>query len=335
MMNSSNTLIHGIREDWKAAARTARNLVLRNRPYFGHFYVTQRCNLKCDYCQAWEKIDMPELGLADTKRLIDVLDKMGIAVLSLTGGEPLMRKDLFEVIDYAKAKGLFTKITSNGTMPHRLYEKLLHSRINAIAISLDGVGGDDLPFSKEGPKILETIDYLFRNKGDKALSLSTLLFERNREKIEGLVQYVKGRWPGLGIFVQPVVVGTGDFRRSTQQKVDPRFLRGLGTLEPDFFIDACVKYYEQDRFNWGCQAGTLFFDIKPNGDFWICQDIGTNLNFLDEDFLEKWKKLDYKSLIAPCQGCVYSCYYLVQQSFQLRNLPQMVGTYLKSYHRES
>jgi MoaA/NifB/PqqE/SkfB family radical SAM enzyme len=329
--NAISTIVNGIRRDYKVAGRTARNLVLRGRPYFGHFYVTQRCNLKCEYCQAWEKIDMPELGLRDTKRLIDILDEMGIAVLSLTGGEPLLREDICEIIEHAKRRRLFVKITSNGTMPLRLYDRLLRSRINTISISLDGVGGNDLPYSKEGEKILKTIDHLYRNKGDKALSLSTLLFERNRYKIEGIVAHAKKSWPGLGVFVQPVVVGTGDFRRSTQKKVDPHFLRHLGTMEPGFFIDACIKYYEQEKFDWKCQAGTLFFDIKPNGDFWLCQDIGTRLNFLEEGFLEKWRRMDFSELIAPCQGCIYSCYYLVQHSFQLKNFPEMVGTYIKSY----
>jgi MoaA/NifB/PqqE/SkfB family radical SAM enzyme len=327
----ASTVVQGIRAEMKATRRVARNLVLKGRPLFGHFYVTQRCNLKCDYCQAWEKMDMKELDTAATCRLVDVLDDIGIGVLSLTGGEPLTRPDIFEVIDHAKARGLYTKITSNGTMPRRDYERLLKTEINQITISLDGIEGNDLPRSKVGPKILETIEWLHQNRGEKAVSIATLLYERNRDQVEGVLDYINGRYPKMGVFVQPVVVGAGDFRRSNQRKVDPSFLRDKETLAPDYFIDACVEYYKRDRFTWDCQAGTLFFDIKPNGDFWICQDIGTDLNMLDPDFRAKWRALDLDKLRAPCPGCIYSCYYLTQAAFSWKRFPRMVKTYAQTY----
>ena len=68
----------------------------------------------------------------------------------------------------------------------------------------------------------------------------------------------------------------------------------------------------------------MFFDIKPDGEFWMCQDQPTNLNILDPGFMEKWRKLDTDCLARTCSGCTYSCYVLTQKSFELKH----AGTWL-------
>ncbi len=85
---------------------------------------------------------MQEQDTEGMKRIIDRLDRMGIAVLSISGGgEPLLRKDFAAILNYAAEKGLYTKITSNATMPHAKYAELLASRVDEIGISIDGVRG--------------------------------------------------------------------------------------------------------------------------------------------------------------------------------------------------
>ena len=132
--------------------RTARNVVFRSRPYFAHLAFTHRCNLRCRFCHIQEE-KMEELDAAGMKRIIDRLDHLGIAVLSICGGgEPLLRNDFAELLNYATAKGMYTKITSNGTLSTAKYRELLASGVSEIAISLDGVDGDDLPYSHVGAK---------------------------------------------------------------------------------------------------------------------------------------------------------------------------------------
>jgi MoaA/NifB/PqqE/SkfB family radical SAM enzyme len=70
---------------------------------------------------------------------------------------------------------------------------------------------------------------------------------------------------------------------------------------------------------WACLAGRMFFDIKPDGAFWLCQDVPTNLNLQDPKFLDKWCALDCRGLAGTCPGCPYSCYVLSQMSFNLSN----------------
>jgi MoaA/NifB/PqqE/SkfB family radical SAM enzyme len=315
---------------FKVIFRTIRN-IFWVRPYFAHLCVTERCNLRCKYCQIW-KNPTEELGIDGMKKIVDRLDQMGVAIVSITGGEPLLREDICEIIDYVSSKGLHVRVTSNGMLPIEKYKNLLGSKIDGISISLDGIEGVDTPNSKVNPKILETIKYIYENKKDKKFSISTVLHKGNQTEVRKIVEYVEKNFPGVGVFVQPIVVGTGDLRISSQNKVDPTVLRSIKTLDPEYFIDACETYYRSKRFDWKCKAGKVFFDIKPNGDFHICQDFQTKLNILSKDFMKMWNESNFQKTIDKCSGCTYSCYYLSQESFNPRNWGNMLKmgiSYLK------
>src|SRR3990172_8620837 len=67
--------------------RTFRNFLFRNRPYFAHLALTHVCNLRCRFCHIPEE-RLKEQDTGGMKRVIDRLDRMGIAGLSISGGEP-------------------------------------------------------------------------------------------------------------------------------------------------------------------------------------------------------------------------------------------------------
>ncbi len=312
--------------------RTARNLATRRRPYFAHLAITHRCNLKCHFCHIpeWK---VQEQDLEGMKRIIDRLDKMGVAVLSISGGgEPLLRKDFAEIINYAVDKGMQTKITSNGTMPEVKYAELLASKIHEIGISLDGVDGNQIPLAHVGPKILQSIRYLNDNLPEgRHLTLNITVSANNIEQVDRIVAYCTNEFPKARLWLNPVVVGEGQLRVLNQSKIDPRFLYRLESptlLTPAFYKDACVQYYEKETFNWDCLAGELFFDIKPDGTFWICQDhpAKDSLNILDPEFERKYREADFSDR-RECRGCTYSCYYMTQKTFEPRNWKQMAGVY--------
>ena len=140
--------------------RTLRNVVLRKRPYFAHLALTHVCNLHCSFCHIPE-YKVQELDTDGMKRVVDKLDQMGIAYLSISGGgEPLIRKDFAAILNYAAGRGMYVKLTSNGTMPKSKYDELLACGVSEIAISLDGVRGNQLPYAHVGPKVLQSIGYL-------------------------------------------------------------------------------------------------------------------------------------------------------------------------------
>ena len=104
--------------------------------------VTRRCNLKCVHCYAHakENIGDDEMSTAEGKALIDDLASFGVPVLLLSGGEPLVRRDLPELAEYAVGKGMRAVISTNGTLiTSQLAHTLKNIGLSYVGISLDGM----------------------------------------------------------------------------------------------------------------------------------------------------------------------------------------------------
>ena len=103
--------------------------------------VTRSCNLSCSHCRASAKFG-PYTGELSTKecfRLIDEIVSFGRPVIILTGGEPLLRKDIFEIAGYATSKGLRVVMAPNGTLLNdENISRIISSGIKRISVSLDG-----------------------------------------------------------------------------------------------------------------------------------------------------------------------------------------------------
>ena len=313
---------------WKYAVRTIRNALSRRRPYFAHLAITHRCNLRCRFCHVPET-QFEELNLDGMKHVIDVLDRMGVAMLSISGGgEPLLRKDFAAIINYAAEKGMYTKITSNGTLSLDRYQELVQSKVTEIGISLDGIRGNDLPYSHVSPKILQTIRYINDHlPNGKRLTLNVTISQTNADQVDDIIDYCTREYPNARIWLNPVVVGEGKLRTDHVNKVSPDYLRRIDSptlVKADFFTRGAEEQFRNEKFNWGCLAGIFSFDIKPNGDFWICQDHPSHplLNILDPDFLEKHRRADF-GYRNECSGCTYSCYFVTQKLFEPSNWPDL------------
>lgn len=116
-----------------AFAETRRPVVFWN--------ITNKCNLACAHCYINARPELDgrnELSLEEAKAFIADLAEMRIALLLFTGGEPLVRKDFWELADYATEKGLKTVLSTNGT----LITKEVAARIKACGIEYVGVSLD-------------------------------------------------------------------------------------------------------------------------------------------------------------------------------------------------
>jgi 12,18-didecarboxysiroheme deacetylase len=103
---------------------------------------TQRCNLKCVHCYAHAKAlaNDNELSTREGKQLIDDLAGYGAPVILFSGGEPLVRKDLPELAEYAVDKGMRAVISTNGTLiSAKLARTLKRIGLSYVGISLDGM----------------------------------------------------------------------------------------------------------------------------------------------------------------------------------------------------
>ena len=104
---------------------------------------TRRCNLRCVHCYASAN-DLQQTGEIDTQggeAIINDLADFGVPVILFSGGEPLMRPDIYHLADYAKGKGLRVALSTNGTLVTKeVAERLKGIGFSEVGISLDGIG---------------------------------------------------------------------------------------------------------------------------------------------------------------------------------------------------
>ncbi|MDO8488860.1 MAG: radical SAM protein [Candidatus Omnitrophota bacterium] len=103
--------------------------------------LTRRCNLACSHCRASSKYGpyANELTTDECFKLIDEIVSFSNPVIILTGGEPLLREDIFEIAEYGKKKGLRMVMAPNGTLlTDENVEKIIQAGIKRISVSLDG-----------------------------------------------------------------------------------------------------------------------------------------------------------------------------------------------------
>lgn len=104
--------------------------------------VGRRCNLRCAHCYSQSRnVDYAgELSHAEGLRLIDDLADFGCPVLLFSGGEPLMRPDIFELIEHATAKKMRAVVSTNGTLISKeIARKLKAAGLSYVGVSLDGL----------------------------------------------------------------------------------------------------------------------------------------------------------------------------------------------------
>ncbi|MCD6590937.1 MAG: radical SAM protein, partial [Candidatus Aenigmarchaeota archaeon] len=109
-------------------------------PFLVVWDITCACNLKCKHCYATAGRPLPdELTTEEAKQAIDKLDRAGVPIIAFSGGEPLVRPDIFELSRYAADKGIYVAMATNGTLiTKETVKKMKKSGIQFVQISLDG-----------------------------------------------------------------------------------------------------------------------------------------------------------------------------------------------------
>ncbi len=110
-------------------------LLKRKKPLVVGWAITDQCNRKCAYCAIWRRPER-DLPLEQVTAIIDDLAEAGALRISFTGGEPLLRQDMGDIISYAHEKGIETKMNSNGSLVKEKIDALRH--LDLLTLSLDG-----------------------------------------------------------------------------------------------------------------------------------------------------------------------------------------------------
>ncbi len=113
----------------------ALRLLGRNRPLVVTWPITDRCNFSCSSCERWRR-GSAELDTEEALSVIDQLARLGTLSISLSGGEPLLREDLGELVGRARCLGMTVVVTTNGSLVSGRLHDLAGVRM--VKLSLDG-----------------------------------------------------------------------------------------------------------------------------------------------------------------------------------------------------
>jgi MoaA/NifB/PqqE/SkfB family radical SAM enzyme len=184
------------------------------RPLMFSYYVTHRCNLNCRYCcdgdgKRFAEDPVPELETADAKRLVTLLSRSG-DTLDITGGEPLLRDDLEEILAEARSVGLRTVLNTKGIgLPERP-DLLRHTDV--LVLSLDTLEPRQLAKLMGRPpavaeQVLAALEYALRACGRTGtkLVLAAVATPENLDQVAEVLEFAVAR--GLGFQLSPQIVG--------------------------------------------------------------------------------------------------------------------------------
>ena len=163
----------------------------RSFPYI-RLSITDVCNFKCGYClpNGYFKVENKPgfLNLDEISNLVAAFTELGVSKIRVTGGEPTVRKDFFEVLKNIKSEHEISNlvITTNGYKLNEIAEELIATRINGINISIDSLDRNkfkEITGQDRLPQILEGINIL-QNKGFKNIKVNAVLLKNVNDSLE-------------------------------------------------------------------------------------------------------------------------------------------------------
>lgn len=291
------------------------------RPYVISWNLTYRCNERCEHCyldagsaprvesEAFD--DRSELNTSECKEVIDeIVSFAPEAVTILTGGEPLLRRDILDIVRHAASRNLWVVVGTNGVLiTERLARTLKDAGVRGLALSLDsldpakhdgfrGVRGA-WRNTVDGARVLDEVGLPFivqttvgKHNVDQLAELADFAQRELGAKVWNLYFLVT---TGRGVFVSDIAPEDYDgvlaqlyeIQRVQQGKMmvnakcAPHYVKTLFERDPD---SPFLKSYAGGA--GGCPAGTHYMGIRPNGDVTPCPYLPVFGGNLREDRLQ-------------------------------------------------
>ncbi len=290
----------------------------RPTPLFASYNVTSRCNMKCSFCDWW-KMDLPELPTKESLAAIDEVCSLGVSFFDLSGGEPMLRRDLSTLAQRASSYGCLVSMNTNGTL-------LKKSRASEIADFFDVV-----VVSLDGPKEIHDKIRGVAETYEKAIKAIKLLKARGVRvgvnsvvtpwNIEILPQFIKDLHSLVDFAqVQPIHPYPPPPQNIPSHEAVSKLLNYLLKLkrsDPSFLAVPTdfVKGFE--RFFDGkapkiCHAGELYVAIDPMGKLLACPAradivLGDIVTHSAGEVLKERRRTEGWLKVSSCEGCWLEC----------------------------
>jgi len=292
--------------------------------------VTLKCNLKCSHCyiNAKEKSLPDELSTDAAKMLIHQITEVSRPLLILSGGEPLLREDIYEIIRYGVDRGLRMGMGSNGMLiDDEVTRRLEDAGMGTVAISLDS----SIPERHDEFRGVKgcwehAINAIKSLKNSRIqVQVNCTVTPQNYDEVDDIMS----RAEDLGVenfhlfFLVPTGRGTDikditprmyeDMITSTLAKTTKYKLNIKPSCAPQFMRVAKQQEIDMSRWVRGCMAGLYYCRIYPSGEVTPCPYMPLNLgNVRERSFKDIWfnsevfKALrDFDRLKGKCGVCEY------------------------------
>ena len=259
--------------------------------------MTTACNLRCIHCHASGGKRAPdELTTAEGKRLLDQLAEVrAFRMMAFTGGEPLVRPDLYELLAYAQALGFTNTIATNATLiDDEVARRLRRCGVVIAAVSVDGFDAETHDYVRGQPGAFDAALEGMRalRRAGILLHVNITAMEYNLDQMVPLMQLVDSLGAGILLMYQLVPVGRGREVGSAALDLgaNERLIRFMARAQRD--VRAIMEPVAGPQY-WpyllqrngiergpllrlaetvfhGCSAGRGFVYVKPNGEVWPC-----------------------------------------------------------------
>lgn len=303
------------------------NVIANGRPLTVTLEVTKRCNARCDFCDYWKTSDRDELT-----DFTGVVRKFDPLVVVLSGGEPMLRRDLVPIVKSIKDLPGFryvTLLTHGGFLSEKKILDLIEAGVNQINISMNY---PDARQDKERgiPGLFEKLEGTVRKMAREGYSgyftFATMLMIDNMHSAEELIRLAHS-W-GINIafsgyndlknankshFVAPEQMA--EFRKVCDRiKELKRELKNVMTS--DYFFDTLPEFYEKKQIT-GCKAGKIMVHVSPKGMVQPCAELPAVAHYTE---------FDSRKYEGPnCGACFDACRAEPQAPLTLRRIGELTG----------
>ena len=309
------------------------------RAYSISWNLTKRCNLNCDHCYLDAEfrggLKTDELNTEECFRVIDQIAEVNPnAFLILTGGEPLLRPDIYDIIKYAADKKFMVVLGTNGTMINRVNaEKIKAAGAHGVGISIDSMNPDKhnkfRGVDKAWEHSMEAFDILNEVGVDFLVQMS--VSDMNYKEIPEVVEFTEKI--GAIAFNLYFLVCTGrgqgntDISNAAYEEALKMLYEQQMKYKGKLMINSkCAPQYkrvvyENDpesvytrTYSGGCPAATHYSRISPEGNLTPCPFIEESVgNLKSRSFKDLWENAplmvqlrDRKGLEGKCGSCEFS-----------------------------
>ena len=290
---------------------------------------TNACNMYCDHCyrDAGCKAE-EELSTAEAKTLLEQIARANFKIMIFSGGEPLMRPDIVELVAYASSLGLRPVFGTNGTLiTLDMAQKLKAAGAMGMGISLDSMDKEKHDKFRKFPGAWEGAVQGMRNCRAAGLpfQIHTTVMEWNNHELEALTDFAvaEGAVAHHFFFLVPTgrakTIEAESLRAEAYEDTLTRIMKKQQQVDIELkptcapqFLRIAAQMGMKTRFRRGCLAGTAYCIISPRGKVQPCAYLNMELGDVRQTpFDEIWKnspvlnKLRTMEYSGGCGTCQY------------------------------